>query len=77
MSFRKVLPEGLEPPTDGLENRCSILLSYGSSPVDTRTLRRSLVFALEASNRGPAERVFDGLDGVELQAVARIVQPEG
>ena len=26
---RKVRPEGFEPPTDGLEIRCSILLSYG------------------------------------------------
>jgi hypothetical protein len=24
-----VRPEGLEPPTPGLGNRCSILLSYG------------------------------------------------
>ena len=26
---RKLRPAGLEPATDGLENRCSILLSYG------------------------------------------------
>ncbi len=27
--IRKVRPAGFEPATDGLENRCSILLSYG------------------------------------------------
>jgi hypothetical protein len=29
LSSRVVRPEGLEPPTGGLEIRCSILLSYG------------------------------------------------
>ncbi len=28
-----VPPGGLEPPTNGLEGRCSILLSYGGKPL--------------------------------------------
>lgn len=27
---KEVVPEGLEPPTNGLEIRCSIQLSYGT-----------------------------------------------
>src|SRR5205823_6620380 len=34
---RKIRPAGFEPATDGLENRCSILLSYGRIIVERRS----------------------------------------
>ena len=40
MAKKKVRPEGLEPPTLGSEDRCSIQLSYGRKLLFTNTLRR-------------------------------------
>ena len=31
--MRVAVPGGLEPPTNGLGNRCSVLLSYGTMHV--------------------------------------------
>lgn len=44
MQDRMALPAGLEPATSGLENRCSIQLSYGS------LLKLTLLFAQQQAN---------------------------
>ncbi len=44
---RKLRPAGLEPATDGLENRCSIRLSYG------RIARRERHVDWRAGHPGP------------------------
>ncbi len=48
-SAARVRPAGLEPATDGLENRCSIHLSYGR-----RTGRYSTAFRLTGGERAGA-----------------------
>jgi hypothetical protein len=42
-------PEGIEPPTTGLECRCSIQLSYGQKWM------RSMIPVRAIFNRGPSE----------------------
>ena len=44
MQGSMVLPAGFEPATSGLENRCSIQLSYGSP------LKLTLLFAQQQAN---------------------------
>jgi hypothetical protein len=56
-------PGGLEPPTDGLEIRCSIRLSYGRSTQSTESItgagyRKSVCVWLRKSGcAGKADRV--------------------
>ena len=51
--FTRLRPAGLEPATDGLENRCSIRLSYGR--IDGSGTRRRIA--------GPATRVTRNAPG--------------
>jgi integrase len=49
-------PEGLEPPTGGLEIRCSILLSYGRLKAEARRARRSPAAPERACKCKPSEK---------------------
>ena len=62
-----VRPAGLEPATPGLGNRCSILLSYGrtelnSSSARTRGATSSTVVSDAFRHRAPLEFAIQMLD---------------
>ncbi len=48
-----IRPAGFEPATDGLENRCSILLSYGRNLADSVRKRKQAVWHTPISRAAP------------------------
>src|SRR5262249_40449884 len=71
LQFNKLRPEGLEPPTYGSEDHCSIQLSYGRIP----RMKRLTVSLRGAGGKTTGGRARFGLVGVLVRKLRRLHAP--